>query len=223
MNRPARRERRGERAIARSVGRVLAVVAWFSPLLAVRSVRVEGAAAVPAEQIVAAAAVEDGRPLLRVDIDAAARRVAAIPKVAQARVQRSYPSTIRIVVVERVPVAYVDSPQGPHLLDAGGVEFAIEPAPPNLPQLTVPDPGPNDPKTTAALAVLAAVPPVLRDQIRAVTVPSLSAITFALRDNRVLVWGDDQHSPRKVEVALPLLAQPGQTYDVSSPDLPTVR
>ena len=44
-----------------------------------------------------------------------------------------------------------------------------------------------------------------------------------LADGRVLIWGGTTDSERKAAIALPLLAQPGQTYDVSSPDLPTVR
>ena len=70
-------------------------------------------------------AVPTGQPLMRVDTGAAAARVATIPKVASARVQRMYPSTIRVTVTERVPVVFVDSPEGAHLLDAKGVDFEI--------------------------------------------------------------------------------------------------
>jgi cell division protein FtsQ len=44
-----------------------------------------------------------------------------------------------------------------------------------------------------------------------------------LLDGRIVVWGGTEKSERKAAVTLPLLTQPGQTYDVSSPDLPTVR
>lgn len=46
---------------------------------------------------------------------------------------------------------------------------------------------------------------------------------MTLLDGRIVVWGGTEKSERKSAVTLPLLTQPGQTYDVSSPDLPTVR
>jgi cell division protein FtsQ len=52
---------------------------------------------------------------------------------------------------------------------------------------------------------------------------SISSVTLTLLDGRVVNWGGVEHSDRKAAVTLPLLTQPGQTYDVSSPDLPTVR
>jgi cell division protein FtsQ len=44
-----------------------------------------------------------------------------------------------------------------------------------------------------------------------------------LYDGRVVVWGSSEDTEYKASIALPLLTQPGQTYDVSSPDLPTIR
>ena len=130
----------------------LAAAAWFSPALSVRAVSVVGAGDVPQDEVLAALDVPQGQPLLQVDTAAAATRVAQIAKVAQARVQRIYPSTVRVTISERVPVAFYDSPEGPHLVDASAVAYAIEPPPPGLPKLTVPTPGTGDPTTTAPSA-----------------------------------------------------------------------
>src|SRR5207342_3612041 len=108
---------------------------------------VDGLSSVPEDQVLTALALPEGERLLRVDTGAAAQRVAQIPKVAQARVEREYPSTVRVTVDERVAAVFYDSPQGPHLVDAEGVEFAIEPPPPGVPRLTVPTPGTDDPAT----------------------------------------------------------------------------
>ena len=69
-----------------------------------------------------------------------------IRRVASARVQREYPSTLRITVVERVPVVVKDYPDGPHLFDRDGVDFATAPPPPGAAlyrRRTIP--GPSDP------------------------------------------------------------------------------
>lgn len=201
----------------------LAAVAWFTPLLSVRTVEVRGLASVPEEQVLAALAVPQGEPLLQVDTGAAAQRVAQIPKVAQVRVQREYPSTVRVTVDERQPAVFYDSPQGTHLMDSAAVDFAIEPPPPGVPRLTVPSPGPEDPVTLAALDVLSTIPAGLRAQVTDVAARSISDIRLTLADDRVIVWGSADNAERKAAIALPLLSQPGQTYDISSPDLPTVK
>jgi cell division protein FtsQ len=128
-----------------------------------------------------------------------------------------------VTISERVPVAFYDSPEGPHLVDASAVAYAIEPPPPGLPKLTVPTPGTGDPTTTATLGVLTTLPPPLRLQLGEIGATSISDIRLTLADGRVVIWGSTHDSERKAAIALPLLSQPGYTYDVSSPDLPTVR
>ncbi|GAF42623.1 MULTISPECIES: cell division protein FtsQ/DivIB [Rhodococcus] len=201
----------------------LGLVAWFTPLLSVRETDVAGATSISGEQIRQVLAVPQGQPLLRVDTEGAAQRVAAIPKVASARVQRVYPSTIRVTVTERVPVVFVDSPGGTHLLDAEAVDYEIAPPPPGVPRLVTESPGWGDPSTEAAIEVLESMPPQLRGQVGQVAAKSISDISVTLLDGRIVVWGGTEKSERKAAVTLPLLTQPGQTYDVSSPDLPTVR
>jgi cell division protein FtsQ len=44
-----------------------------------------------------------------------------------------------------------------------------------------------------------------------------------LTDGRVVVWGTTDRTEEKALKLGALLTQPGQTYDVSSPDLPTVK
>ena len=62
-----------------------------------------------------------GTPLARVDTDAVAARVGALPPVASVEVSRSWPGTLVIDVTERSPVAAVATPTGFVLLDAAGV------------------------------------------------------------------------------------------------------
>lgn len=113
----------------------IGLLLYFTPIMSVRDTVVTGLGAVPQEEIVAAAAVAPGTPLLQVNTDTVAERVAAIRRVASARVQRQYPSTLRITVVERVPVVVKDYPDGPHLFDRDGVDFAIGVPPQGVPYL----------------------------------------------------------------------------------------
>lgn len=198
-------------------------VAYLSPVLTVRTIDVDGAVTVSEDEIVADLGIPLGEKLVRVDAGSAAQRVAAIPALASVRVQRMYPSTVRVTVVERVPVVFVDQPDGTHLLDADAVDFALAPPPVGVVRLVTENPAPGDPATTSALAVLDSLPPPLRDQVGEVRANSVSDVSLILLDGRTLVWGDSQRSERKSAVALALLSQPGQILDVSSPDLPTTK
>lgn len=169
---------------------VVVVLAWFTPVLSASTVEIDGLVAVPEEQVRDKLEIPSGRSMLRIDTDAMARRVAGIPKVRTARVQRVFPSTVKVTVVERTPVLFWDSPQGAHLLDAEGVEFAIEDAPIGVPKLTTEHAGGDDPVTRAAASVLAVLPAALVVQVDEVVARSISNISLNLRDGRTVVWGE---------------------------------
>ncbi|SPM42225.1 Cell division septal protein FtsQ [Mycobacterium numidiamassiliense] len=205
------------------VGIGLALILYFTPAMSARNIVITGIGAVTREEVLDAAQVRIGTPLLQINTNQVADRVAAIRRVASARVQRQYPSALRITVVERVPVAVKDFPDGPHLFDRDGVDFATGPPPPALPYIDVADPGPTDPATKAALQVLLALRPEVASQVGRIAAPSVASITLTLGDGRVVIWGTTDRTDEKAEKLAALLTQPGKTYDVSSPDLPTVK
>lgn len=208
-------------AVAALVG--LGLVLYFTPVMSVRNIEVTGIGAMTRDEVLDAARVQAGTPLLQVDTGQVADRVAAIRRVASTRVQRQYPSALRIAVVERVPVVVQDLPDGPHLFDRDGVDFATAPPPLPLPYLDVEHPGPTDPTTRAALQVTTALAPEVAGQVDRVAAVSIASITLTLTDGRVVVWGSTDRTAEKAQKLAALLTQPGHTYDVSSPDLPTVR
>jgi cell division protein FtsQ len=201
----------------------LGVVLYFTPAMSARSIIVTGIGAVTRDQVLDAAQVRLGTPLLQINTDQVADRVAAIRRVASARVQRQYPSALRITIVERVPVVVKEFPDGPHLYDRDGVDFATGPPPPALPYIDVGNPGPTDPPTKAALAVLLALRPEIVAQVGRIAAPSVASITLTLTDGRTVIWGTNERTEEKAEKLAALLTQSGRIYDVSSPDLPTVK
>lgn len=201
----------------------LGLILYFTPMMSVRSVIVTGIGVVSREEVLDTAKVRLGTPLLQVDTGEVADRVAAIRRVASARVQRQYPSALRITVVERIPVVVKDFPDGPHLYDRDGVDLATAPPPPSLPYIDVDNPGPTDPPTKAALEVLTALRPEVAGQVGRISAPSVASITLTLADGRTVIWGTTDRTEEKAEKLAALLTQPGHTYDVSSPDLPTVK
>jgi cell division protein FtsQ len=199
------------------------VVGWTS-LLGVRTVAVTGVRTVPAGDVLAAAAVARGEPLARVNTGAVARRVGAIPGVARVAVTRSWPCTVRIAVTERRGVAVVSRAGTSWLVDGGGTVFQrLETVPAGLPRLEVRDVGPDDPATRAGLSALAALAPAVRAQVRVVTAGTPEAVRLRLSGGRTVVWGDTGDAAAKAQAMRALLGRPGRTYDVSTPEVVTVR
>lgn len=201
----------------------LGLILYFTPMMSVRDIEVTGLAAVTRDEVLEVAGVQLGTPLLQVDTGGVAERVAAIRRVASTRVQRQYPSSLGIAIVERTAVVFKDFPDGPHLFDRDGVDFATAPPPAMLPVFDVDNPSPTDPASRAALQVMTALAPEVAGQVTRVGAPSVASITLTLSDGRVVVWGNTDRTAEKAQKLAALLTQPGHTYDVSSPDLPTVR
>jgi len=203
---------------------VLTYLLLASSLLGVRSVDVTGTTVLTDDQVREAAAVPVGQPMLRLDSAAIAGRVATLAAVAQVRVERSWPSAVIVHVTERVPVAFEPTGTAARLVDGGGLFFATVPAPPpGLPELHAPD---GAPARAAAMVITALGDPAyqaLRAELVAVSAESPADVRLRLRGDRTVRWGSAADSGRKAEVLAVLLSQPGQVYDVASPDLPTIR
>jgi cell division protein FtsQ len=199
------------------------VVGWTG-LLGIRAMTVTGVRTLPAADVLAAAAVTRGEPLARVDTGAVARRVGAIPGVARVAVTRSWPSTLRIAITERRGVAVVSLAGTPWLVDGGGVVFQrLETVPAGLPRLQVLDVGPGDRATRAALSALAALSPAVRAQVRVVRAATPEAVRLELSGDRTVVWGGSDDTAAKAQALQALLGRPGRRYDVSTPEIVTVR
>ena len=106
---------------------VLAVAVLQSPVLDVDRVLVTGTGHTPPDAVRREAGVELGDALVGIDPGAVADRVEALPWVAEARVTRSWPSTVRIQVSEREATALVQvTADRAALIDDDGRVLSIE-------------------------------------------------------------------------------------------------
>lgn len=237
---PGRRPRRPARApgfyrrlaLAGLVAVLLAPggwVVWVSPLLGVKTVRVEGTSVLREVTVRDAADIATDTPLARIDLQAVRLRVGQLAPVASAVVSRSWPNTVVIRVVERQPVLTVMRQSVPWVLDRTGtvylrvVDLPGSSVPKGVLPLDTPRPGPKDAATADALAVLQAIPRSLRALVTAVRAPVPALVTLELADGRRVVWGGPDDSALKSRLIGPLLQQPGTEYDVSTPTAVVIR
>ena len=194
-----------------------------SSVLGARTVEVVGESRLTADDVVAQADVPAGRPLARLDTGAIADRVAGLAPVLRVSVDRDFPSTVRITVVERTAAAVKARGSGWVLVDRSGVAFdTVDKRPRGLPKISAPvDEGPA--ALRATLDVLEALTPTVRDQVREVRAAGLEQVTLQLRRGRTVEWGSAERSDRKAAVLAVLLSRKAKVYDVTAPDSPTTR
>ena len=210
---------------------VLGVVAgsvwlvFFSSVLAVFDVTVEGVDVLDTRAIRVAAAVPMGEPLATVDLDAVAARVEDLAPVQAVDVSRSWPDKVRILVDERTAVAVVERDGALRGLDGDGVIFRdYQRAPSDLPLVKMSAKTRSDALAESA-EVVAALPVDLARRVDFVEVKTVDTISLSLRRGRTIFWGSADDSADKARVIDVLLeaAPKATTYDVSVPGQPTTR
>jgi cell division protein FtsQ len=215
---------------------IVAGVAWAllgSRFLVVRSVQVTGTGPqVSRAQVLAAARIPAGLPLIRVNTAAVARRVDGIRQVQSTQVSRNWPHTVVISVRLRTPVFAVAVVRGRYaLVDAYGVDVRdAARRPPGMPllQLTAGAAGPGGPAgaaapsslrpvASAAAAVLRELPPRIARRVAVVTAPTPADVSLRLANGVVIVWGDTARPAEKARELALLMRTHARRYDVSAP------
>ena len=194
---------------------------YFSSVLTVKRVDIEGNDLLTRNQVLRTARVPDGEQLARVDIDAIATRLRSLAAVRSVDVSRKWPDAVQIEIRERVAVAVIEIGGKLRGLDAEGVVFNdYAKAPPGLPRIS------STSQTTPealkeAATVVSALPMELSAMVDHLEVLTVDQITLVLRDQRIVLWGSSDDSATKAEVLLRLLREPAKVYDVSVPGQPT--
>ncbi|MDA8291292.1 MAG: FtsQ-type POTRA domain-containing protein [Actinomycetota bacterium] len=149
----------------------------YSPVLGARDVTIVGAAHTPPAQVLAVTGLASHPPLLDVSDAKDVAALERLPWVARATVTRSFPSSVRVVIVERHPVAEVAAPGASYALvdSTGRVLEYTETRVPELALVTgvsrVPAPGSSlGPRSDPAVAAAGAVPVSLLGRVASVSV-----------------------------------------------------
>lgn len=196
---------------------------FFSTVLAVSGVRVDGAGVLDPRTVRRAAAVPMGSPLATADLDAISARVEQLAAVKDVDVSRSWPDGIRIAVVEREAVAVVERDDVLRGVDREGVLFRTYLSRPrSLPVIRISAATRADALAEAA-TVASALPASLTGRVAYVEVRTVDTISLRLENGRTVLWGSADDSAAKAKVLGILLDQKASTYDVSVPGQPVIR
>ncbi len=234
----------------RVVGVVLAVVAvviavvgiYRSPLFSISRMEVVGTERMSPAEVVRLAAVPADATLIRFPADRVAANVARDPRVDSVTVSRVFPDAMRIRVVERHPIAIVDTGTTTWLIDAQGFVIAAGSGTPtgSVPATTTAIPLIRDVKgldlkagrratsepLLNAVTVLSTISPELRSQVKSVSAPEIDSTTLFTADKVEIVFGSATDAVKKDAIVRKILAdQRGKvvSIDVRTTDRPTWR
>lgn len=203
---------------------LLGLAVWVvagSSVLAATKVTVKGADRLTKDEVLAAAAVPLGTPLVRVDTAAVAERVAGLPPVAEVSVTRVWPNTIQILISEREPRLAIPAGGGYLVADAKGVVFD---AVASAGSLVVVEADPQDQAVLVDVGqVFSALSPDTAAQVQRLAAPSPDGIELRLNDGIRVIWGSAEQSELKSEVLDAMLPLGGTEFNVSAPGFPTRR
>ncbi|WP_138442954.1 FtsQ-type POTRA domain-containing protein [Sinomonas susongensis] len=237
---PVPRAKRVRRRVILAVVSVVAFVACvmalvlFTPVLAVRTITVQGTKMLTPAQVQAALAPLEGRPLPLVGPSDVSRLVAPIVQVKSVESRAVPPNTLLVTVVERVPVALVKQTDGYSVVDGDGVQIATAKDPSGHPLPVIDPQGAHMSHETflAVTGVLSALPADVLAQLATASAGTVDSVQLKLSNGQTVVWGNTQDRDLKAKVleALMKSAQnppqgqaPVSVFDVSTPWHPVTR
>jgi cell division protein FtsQ len=215
-------------------------VLYGSQWTRVERVSASGTRVLTAEQVVEAAGVRVGSPLVSVDTDAVEDRLRReLPRIDSVDVTRSWPHAIGVEVTERTPVL-IDEKSGKGgkyvEVDAKGVRYAtVSRAPRGVPVLELTAAESAGAAGAAGLrrfgtarlvreAVLVArsLPAAVARATRVVEVRSYDSVVLELSGGRTVDWGSGESGRAKAHTLTALMkaAPKARHFDVSVPTAP---
>ena len=197
-----------------------------------RGVEVVGASHLSRAEIVATAEVSRQTNVLWFDQGAVEARLEDEPWIASADVAVSLPWTIRITVVERVPVAVASDGVGEILVAGDGTALGPARRAGGLPRIRLPVAPTFEGLHTSpapAAAAIGAMAPDLRDRLTSITVLADGTLQMRLRGGVAVRYGAASEIRRKAAALEQILAWAEEEGDllavvnVVAPDLPAVK
>lgn len=189
-------------------------LAFWSPLLSVREVKVVGGDHVEAADVATAAGLDEADNLLLVSPPQIARKVEELPWVREAKVDRKLPGTVRVRITERRPAIVLSIAGEQWTLDRRGNVLTEGSAVKGLavltgvaPQGVVPGARISAPEVRGALAAWRSLSPRIRRQVAAVVAPTAERITLSFTDGTQVRFGAARALRAKNKVLAALLAQ----------------
>ncbi|MDQ0821763.1 cell division protein FtsQ [Arthrobacter sp. V4I6] len=234
---PEPKAKRRKRIVLSTIGVIAALVAAivlaavYTPLLALRTVTVEGTKLLSAEQVQAALAPLQGKPLPQIGDEDVTALLQPLVQIKAVTIQARPPATLAVRITERVPVAKLKQRDGLQLVDVEGIALSATTgdAPVALPVIDAGEGVLAAELFHAITGVLGALPADVLARLSDASAKSADAVELKLVDGQTIIWGNAGEKELKARVLAALLKVPAdpknpvRIYDVSVPRHPVTR
>ena len=225
FTRRARRRRTGWFLAALLVVAVggLVAVAVFSPLLALRTITVDGTSRLNSGTLEKAVDGQLGTPLALLDYSEITSDLAPFTLIRSYVTEIVPPGTLVIHVVERTPIGAIQGTDSFDLVDPAGVTVeSSKTRPAGYPLIQLGDGQISGPGFASMAQVLLALPPAVLTKVDTITAQTHDDVTLTLSgSSQRVVWGSSDDSDAKAQVLADLIALHSGSgageYDVSAP------
>lgn len=201
-------------------------VVFASPLLAVRTITVEGTGAADRAEVARKLEPLEGTPLPRITQQQVRDLIGQDVVIRDVSIEAHPPHELVVTLQERVPVAAVKDGDRYILVDRDGTAVgagdSVEQA--KVPLIDGGRQAVTQDSFRDVVRVLQALPQSLLQQMTAAKAQSDTDIRLEMKDGSTVLWGTADDSEQKAQVLRALIQAVGgsgvSTYDVSSPDHP---
>lgn len=182
------------------------VVAVFSPLLALRTIQVDGVTAIPASTIQSALKSQLGTPLALLDDGAIRERLSRIILIRSYTTEIVPPHTLVVRIVERQAIAVLPHGAKYDEVDPAGVVLRTSPTADGLPVIDIGKSGVDSAGFAAAVKVLLAMPSSVLGQVKSISATTLDNVSLTLDSGtHTVLWGSSSQSDLKATALATLL------------------
>jgi cell division protein FtsQ len=182
------------------------LVAVFSPILALRTISVQGTSTIPASQVTQALSDQLGTPLALLDNGKIRRELSGITLIRSYVTEVVPPNTLVVRIVERKAIGALRVGSGYEQVDPAGVVLAKSATPGGLPVIDIGKAGVNSAGFAAATKVLLAMPASVLAEVGSISATTLDNVNFTLsQGNHEVIWGSSAQSDLKATVLATML------------------
>jgi cell division protein FtsQ len=207
---------------------VLVIIVTTSPLMSLRTIKVEGTIRLTNAQVIEQLQPLAGLPLARVSGADVARELSDVALIQSVDTRVELPDTLAVSIIERTPLGAVGTAGNFRVVDQAGVELWSDTVRPSeLPLIGVAADSENR-GFRAIVEALAVIPEEVLRRIDRITASSADTVAFSLRDSdHQVLWGSSEFSAQKAR-ALPAALQAAgaagaKLIDLSTPETVVIR
>ena len=207
---------------------VLVIIVTTSPLMSLRTIKVEGAVRLTNAQVIEQLPPLAGLPLAQVSGADVARELSDVALIQSVDTRVELPDTLAVSIIERTPLGAVGTAGNFRVVDQAAVELWSDTVRPSeLPLIGVAADS-DDRGFRAIVEALAVIPEEVLRRIDRITASSADTVAFSLRDSdHQVLWGSSEFSAQKAR-ALPAALQAAgaagaKLIDLSTPETVVIR